>query len=83
MSDKITITKKQFERWADMHGIFMSNRENFWQSLITESQRRELVEVWAVVSDSGLLFIHPEKDKAEETAKASGSRVVTLREVIE
>jgi hypothetical protein len=82
MSDKITITKKQFERW--MKNLPFENVDTSWQSLVAESQKPELIERWAVFGGDGISGgIFETKEYAVLVAKESkNSRIVHLREVV-
>jgi len=59
--DKITLTKKQFERWLKQSTL-VTHEKNMWRypilaeqwsALVAESQRPELIERWAVFNEHG------------------------------
>ena len=83
--DKITLTKKQFERWEDSlgsKGILFHTR---WDSLVAESQKPELIERWAVTGNEfETRIFKTEKDAEDWCAYHCNNpyRIVHLKEVV-
>lgn len=78
--DKITLTKAAFLRW-------INNRKEVgtWETLVTESQRPELIELWAVVhiQSGNCMHYSDVKEFAERwIGDTGGYRIVHLKEVV-
>ncbi len=83
MTDKIVLTKKQFERWFER----ISSGDN-WGELVAESQKPELIERWCLFTKAGSYYgSYRLKEHAEEEAETERAlkygpfRIVLLREV--
>lgn len=81
MTDKIVLTKKQFERWY-LTSEKRLTLDDMWPTLILESQKPELIERWCVIRDDGAFCaIYSDKQSALRDYPTVEYRVILLREV--
>ncbi len=79
MTDKITITKDQWDKWYSSV-IDVKNVEDYWLSLVAAT--REPASVWCVLKKDKPYLFYDKKDRADHWAKELGDscRVVKLVE---